>query len=74
MLDILSNVAPHTLCFAFEVLLLLTPRTCRKGITWAWAEVQDCEHGNTLRVTAYARQAKELVDVGFLLNVAVKSC
>ena len=37
-------------------------------MTWAWADVQDCKHGNILRVTAYACQAQQLVDMGFLLN------
>ena len=30
--------------------------------------MQDCKHGNILRVTAYACQAQQLVDMGFLLN------
>ena len=30
--------------------------------------MQDCQHGNTLRVTAYACQAKQLVDIGFLMT------
>ena len=30
--------------------------------------MQDCKHGNTLRVTAHACQAQQLVDMGFLLN------
>ena len=30
--------------------------------------MQDCEHGNTLRVTAYECQAKQLVDIGFLMT------
>ena len=30
--------------------------------------MQDCQHGNTLRVTAYACKAKQLVDLGFSMT------